>query len=131
VALSRINPEGLSEPVSYSHAVVATGSRIVFLAGQVALDANGQLVGGDDVGAQAHQVYRNIAIALEAAGARIADVAKLTTYVVGHRNGLLHQVMTARRTVFGDHAPASTFIGVEALARPEYLIEVEALAVLD
>jgi enamine deaminase RidA (YjgF/YER057c/UK114 family) len=129
--LSKLKPEGLSEPRGYSHVVVTTGSRIVFLAGQVALDPEGNLVGGGDVGAQAEQVYRNIATALAAAGADVSDVAKLTTYVVGHRGELLHHVMEARRTIFGDHTPASTFIGVQALARPEYLIEVEAIAVLD
>jgi enamine deaminase RidA (YjgF/YER057c/UK114 family) len=131
MTLSRSNPGGLSTPLTYSHVVVATGSRVVFLAGQVALDANGNLVGGEDVVAQAEQVYRNIVTALDAAGAKPSDVAKLTTFMVGHHPELLDPIAAARRAAFGDDAPASTLVGVQALARPEYLIEVEAIAVLD
>lgn len=129
--LSKLNPEGLSTPLTYTHVVVAAGSRIVFVAGQVALDADGRLVGPGDVVAQARQAYANVGTALRAAGAAPTDVAKLTTFVVGHRPELLGEIIDARRVVFGDHAPASTFLGVEALARPEYLIEVEGIAVLD
>jgi enamine deaminase RidA (YjgF/YER057c/UK114 family) len=81
--------------------------------------------------AQAEQVYRNVVTALDAAGAKPSDVVKLTTYVVGHRPELLQSIMAARRPAFGDHHPASTYVGVQALARPQYLIEVEAIAVLD
>ena len=129
--LQFLNPEGLSQPRNYSQVVIATGSRLVFVAGQVATDAAGNLVGGDDLEMQAMQAYRNVATALAAGGATLPDVAKLTTFVVDHGPGKLTTAMAARAAVFGPHAPAATFLGVQALASPEYLIEVEALAVID
>lgn len=126
-----INPEGLHEPPTYSHVAIARGARLVFLAGQVGYGADGKLIGEGDVVAQAEQACRNVATALAAAGAGIADVAKLTIFVVGHRPELLEPILAARAAVFGDHKPASTFLGVEALARPDLLVEVEAVAVLD
>jgi len=131
MTIELINPDGLAEPPSYSHLAIARGSRLVFLAGQVAYDPQRNLVGEGDVVAQAEQAYRNLATALDGAGATVRDVAKLTTFVVGHRPELIDPIMAARAAVFGDHKPASTFLGVEALARPEFLIEVEAVAVLD
>jgi enamine deaminase RidA (YjgF/YER057c/UK114 family) len=130
MTLELINPEGLSQPTVYSHLAVARGSRIVFVAGQVGFDANGDLI-GDDVVAQAEQAYRNVATAVEAVGGTVEDVAKLTTFVVGHRPELVGPLSAARAAVFGDHRPASTFLGVHTLIRPELLVEVEAVAVLD
>ena len=130
MSLELINPEQLHAPTVYSHLAVASG-RIVFVAGQVGYDSEGNLVGEGDVGAQAAQAYRNVATAVEAAGGSIGDIAKLTTFVVGHRPELIGPIMAAREQVFGDHKPASTFLGVETLIRPELLIEVEAVAVLD
>jgi enamine deaminase RidA (YjgF/YER057c/UK114 family) len=131
MSLELMNPDGLSTPPTYSHVAIARGTRVVFLAGQVAFDADGNLVGEGDVVAQARQAYRNVATALEAAGASIADVAKLTTFVVGHRPELIEPIMAARGEVLGGHKPASTYLGVESLARPGLLVEVEAIAVLD
>jgi enamine deaminase RidA (YjgF/YER057c/UK114 family) len=129
--IERLNPETLSTPQTYSQLVVAEGSRLVFVAGQVALDRDGNLVGGDDVGAQARQVCRNIRAALEAVGAGPEHIVKFTTLVVNHRPELLSVIATARQEELGDIRAASTLIGVQALARPEFLIEIEALAVLD
>ena len=129
--LERLNPEGMSTPLSYSHVVVAGGSRIVFVAGQVGMDGHGKLTGPGDLAAQARQAYRNVVAALAAVGATPADIARLTTYVVDHSPELLPVILKARSEVLGDHLPASTLVGVKALARPEYLIEVEATAVLD
>jgi enamine deaminase RidA (YjgF/YER057c/UK114 family) len=103
----------------------------VYVAGQVAADADGKVVAPGDVVGQARQAFVNLRTALEAAGATIADVARVTWYVVGYRVELLPELAAARREVFGDHAPASTLIGVESLATPEYLVEAEAVAVID
>jgi enamine deaminase RidA (YjgF/YER057c/UK114 family) len=110
--------------------VVARGSRTVYVAGQVALDGEGNVVAPGDVVGQARQAFANVRTALEAAGATIADVAKVTWYVVGYRAELLPELAAARREVLGDHAPASTLVGVQSLAMPDYLVEVEATAVI-
>jgi len=130
MTLELINPEALDTPATYTHVVIATGSRMVFIAGQEPEDAHGNLVGPGDLAAQARQVFANLGHALTAAGARPADVAKITIYVVGHRPEFLPVVETARVTLFGDHKPADALVGVATLARPEYLIEVDAIAVL-
>jgi len=130
MTLELVNPPGLHDPTVYSHLAIGRGSRVVFVAGQVGYDADGNLV-GDDHAAQAEQAFRNLAAALECAGARIDDVAKVTIFVVDHTLELIGPIMGARAKVFGEHKPASTYLGVAALIRPELLIEVEAIAVLD
>jgi enamine deaminase RidA (YjgF/YER057c/UK114 family) len=96
MALELVNPEDLPTPESYTHVVVATGSR-----------------------------------PLAAAGAGPEQVARITIYVVGHRPEYLPDISAARIAVFGDHKPADTIVGVETLAEPGRLIEVEAVAVVD
>jgi enamine deaminase RidA (YjgF/YER057c/UK114 family) len=125
------NPEALHRPPTYSHVAVGTGNRMVFVAGQVALDAGGSVVGEEDVAQQALQAYRNVAMALASVDAPIDSVAKITTFVVGHRPEMLEPIREARSAVFGDHLPGITLVGVQALARPEFLIEVEAVAMID
>jgi enamine deaminase RidA (YjgF/YER057c/UK114 family) len=124
------NPEGLHQPPTYSHLAIATGSRVVFISGQVGYDVEGRLV-GEDHHSQAEQAFRNVVTAVEAAGGSIEDIAKITTYVVGNHPQLLEPLMGARAAAFGEHKPASTYLGVESLARPGLLVEVEAIAVLD
>jgi enamine deaminase RidA (YjgF/YER057c/UK114 family) len=131
MTLELINPEELPTPESYTHVIVATGSRLVFVAGQVADDAQGNLVGHGDLAAQARQAFANVGRSLAAAGAGPEQVAKLTIYVVHHRPEYLPDISEARMAVFGDHKPADTLVGVETLAEPGYLIEVEAIAVTD
>lgn len=80
---------------------------------------------------QARQVFANLGVALAAAQASPGQVAKITIYVVRHRPAYLPVVEAARMTLFGDHKPADTLLGVETLAQPEYLIEVDAIAVID
>ena len=126
-----INPAGLYHPTTYSHVGVVSSGRLVFVAGQVAVDADGELVGPGDLAAQARQAYANVATALAAAGATPGDVVKLSTFVVDHGPGKLRTAMEAARSVLGDHAPTAVYLGVQALARPDYLIEVEAIAVVD
>ncbi len=121
----------LPSPPTYSHVVVATGSRVVFIAGQEPEDEAGNLVGPGDLAAQARQVFANVGRALTAAGAGPDQVAKITIYVVHHRREYLPVIEEARVALFGDHKPADTLVGVETLSQPEYLIEVDAFAVVD
>jgi enamine deaminase RidA (YjgF/YER057c/UK114 family) len=126
-----INPDDLPMPSTYSQVAVATGSRLVFVAGQEPEDVHGNLVGAGDLAAQARQVFANVGRALAAAGARPEQVTKLTIYVVGHRREYLPVIEEARVAVFGDHKPTDALIGVQTLSNPEYLIEVDAIAVTD
>ena len=124
---------GLLKTPSYSHVAVAAGARTIYLAGQVPADAQGKLVGGADLAAQATQVMENIGKALAAAGAGFADVVKITTYVVDYKPEHRAIISEVRGKFFGGRAapPASTLVGVAALAVPEWLIEIEAIAVID
>ena len=131
MTLELINPPGLPAPSTYSHVAIATGSTLVFIAGQEPEDPAGHLVGPGDLAAQARQVFTNLGLALAAAGARPNQVAKITIYVVGYRREFLPLIEAARITVFGDHRPPDTIVGVAALSRPEYLIEVDAIAILN
>jgi enamine deaminase RidA (YjgF/YER057c/UK114 family) len=130
VAVELIDPEGLLERPTYSHVAIARGSRIVFISGQVGFTPDGQLAGEDHF-TQAEQAFRNLATAVEAVGGTMQSILKITIFVVGNRPQLLEPLMNARATAFGEHKPASTYVGVESLARPALLVEVEAVAVLD
>ena len=130
MTLELINPAGLSAPASYSQVAIATGSRLVFVAGQVADDGQGNLVGPGDLAVQARRAFANVGTALAAAGARPDQVARITIYVVHHRPEYLPAISEARIAVFGDHKPTDVVLGVEALAHPELLIEVDAIAVV-
>jgi enamine deaminase RidA (YjgF/YER057c/UK114 family) len=131
MAFERINPADLARPETYSHVVVATGSRLVFIAGQVAEDGEGRIVGAGDLAAQARQAFGNVGRALAAANARPDEVAKLTIFVAGLQDEHLPAIEAARAALFGDHKPADALIGVATLAHPGCLIEVEAIAVTD
>jgi enamine deaminase RidA (YjgF/YER057c/UK114 family) len=130
MTLECINPPDLPTPPTYSHVAIAAGSRLVFVAGQEPEDEYGNLVGAGDLSPQARQVFTNVGRALTAGGARPDQVAKITIYVVGYRPEYLPVIEEARVAVFGDHKPADTLLGVETLSRPEYLIEVDAFAVI-
>ncbi len=130
--IERLRPQGLQINPAYSHVVVTTGARTVYISGQVAVDENGALVGAGDLGAQTTQVMLNLGRALEAAGATFADVVKITTFVVGYRPEQRAVIGAARSPFFpAGEPPASTLVGIEALAAPGWLIEIEAIAVLD
>lgn len=131
MTLELINPEGLSTPESYTQVVAAAGRRLVFVAGQLADDARGHLVGAGDFAVQARQAFANVGRALAGAGATPEQVARITIYVVHHRPEYLRVISEARISVFGDHKPADTLVGLETLAEPGYLIEVEAIAIVD
>jgi len=123
--------EGLLKNPAYSHVAVASGARTVYIAGQVAMDSQGNLVGAGDLSAQTEQVMRNLGTALAAAGAGFADVVKITTYVVDYKPEMRAAIGKARTPFFaGREPPASTLVGVSALAAPGWLIEIEAIAVV-
>jgi 2-iminobutanoate/2-iminopropanoate deaminase len=119
--------EGLPEPFSHYTDAVRAGN-LLFVSGCVALDGAGRLVGEGDVVAQARQVFENIGLCLAAAGASFADVVKVTTFLTDISDrGRINPV---RQEFFGDARPASTLVEVSALVLPEFLIEVEAVAVI-
>jgi enamine deaminase RidA (YjgF/YER057c/UK114 family) len=129
MTLECINPQTLPVPETYTQVVVATGSRLVFIAGQEPEDERGNLVGAGDLVAQAKQVFTNLGHALAAAGVRPDQVTKISIYVVGHRREYLPVIEAARVALFGNHKPTDVLIGIETLSNPEYLIEVDAIAV--
>ena len=128
--IERLNPVGLSQPTAYSHVVRATGGSTVYLAGQTPIDAAGNVVGEGDFAAQARQVFANIRTALAAVGGDVSDLVRTTTYIVNYTPELREALAAARSEAFGDVKPASTLLGVQALANPAYLIEIEGIAVL-
>lgn len=126
-----VNPPELGKPNGYTHVVIVNGGKLVFIAGQVALNEKGEIVGKDDFSAQAKQAFANMKAALAAAGATPKNIVKLNYYVVG----LTHEKLLALRSVrdsFIDvsHPPASTLAGVQALFRDDAQIEIEAEAVI-
>lgn len=133
MALEKLNPAAVHEPQGYSHAVVATGGRTVYTAGQVGVGIDGKLAGDGDLQAQAAQAFRNLRAVLEAAGATLADVAHLRIYVVGMTPDSLGPVVGGALEAVGADFPvtAATMIGVASLIEAGALIEVEAVAVVD
>jgi enamine deaminase RidA (YjgF/YER057c/UK114 family) len=131
MTLECINPRDLPIPETYTQVVVATGSKLVFLSGQEPEDIHGKLVGRGDLATQARQVFGNLGRALAAAGARPEQVIKINIYVVNYkRDECLPIIEKARVALFGDHKPADTVLGVATLS-PDYLIEVDAIAIMD
>jgi len=126
-----INPPTLATPRGYTHVVTTTGGKMVFIAGQVAWDVKGEIVGKGDLRAQATQAYANLQAALAAAGATTADVVKLNTYVVSFKSADLPVIREVRGQFFPqENLPASTLVGVQALALDGLLIEIEAIAMV-
>lgn len=131
MTIEHFKPKGLLINSAFSQVVAATGTRTIYVSGQVPIDESGALVGGDDLAAQTTQALYNVGLALAAAGASFKDVAKITTYVVNYRFEHRAIIGAARAPFFaGMTPPASTLVGVTALALPEWLIEIEAIAVL-
>ncbi|MGR6968164.1 RidA family protein [Streptomyces cynarae] len=135
MAITLKNPDGLPKIDVYRQVAIATGSKLVFIAGQVAWDAEGVTVGEGDLATQVQQAYLNIATALDAAGGSFEDVAKLTFYVVDWTADkmppLLDGISRAAAKLGVTPVPPTTLIGVAALDIPEHLVEIEATAVLD
>lgn len=126
--IERANPAGLSTPTGYSHVVSTRGGRTIYIAGQVALDAQGRVVGVGDLAAQARQVFANLEIALKAAGATFEHVVKTNYYL--RDASQVATVREVRSKYFTKELPASTLVEVPRLAQPDFLIEVEVIAVV-
>lgn len=135
MAITLLDPEGLPKVGVYRQVSVATGSKLVFIAGQVAWDADGTTVGAGDLAAQVEQCYLNIGTALAGAGGSFDDVAKLTVYVVDWTPDKMPQFLEgaarAAAKLGVTPVPPGTLVGVAALDVPEHLVEIEATAVLD
>ncbi|MFI0543239.1 RidA family protein [Streptomyces sp. WSLK1-3] len=135
MSITLLNPDGLPEIDVYRQVAVASGSRLVFVAGQVAWDAEGRTVGAGDLAAQVEQSYLNVGTALAAAGGSFDDVAKLNVHVVDWTPDkmpqLLEGISRAAARLGVTPVPPATLLGVAALDVPEHLVEVEATAVLD
>ena len=122
-----IRVDGLADPIShYTDAVVA--GELLFISGLVGVDRHGALVGGDDVVAQARQVFANLRAVLDEAGCRIEDVVKVTVYLTDVDDR--PKINPVRQEVFGDARPASTLVEVSRLAVPGAKVEIEAVALL-
>ncbi len=123
-----INPPTLARPMGYTHVVEASGARTFYISGQVAMDDSGNIVGEGDMGAQARQVFENLHTALRSVGASFKDVVKLTYFIVD-----MSQMQTVREArdqyIQPEYRPASTAVEVRRLAREEFLLEIEAVAV--
>jgi len=128
--ITRINPPELGSPPGYSQIVEVTAGRILFIAGQTALDRNGNVVGSNDFAAQASQVFNNLSIALKATGCTAANLVKLTVFLTDMDN--LTRYREARNRFFASvtppAAPAVTLVEVSKLYGPDFLIEIEAIA---
>jgi reactive intermediate/imine deaminase len=128
MAKTVINPSALAAPNGYSYATAKTGTTL-YVSGQVALDGQGKLVGENDAAAQTEQVFQNLKTVVEAAGGTLDDVVKLTIFVTD--SSYRPAVAAARLKYFKEgQYPASTYLVVSALAVPQLLVEVEAIAVV-
>ena len=125
----KVQASTVPEPAAaYSQGIIAEGRRILFISGQVPVDANGDLVGRDDMRKQARQVFENLQSQLRAAGADMGDVAKLTIFVTDMSQ--FSVVSEVRSDYVEPEYPAASTIEVSSLADPDWLLEIEAYAVL-
>jgi enamine deaminase RidA (YjgF/YER057c/UK114 family) len=127
MAIQRFQPDGLSRSDLYSPAV--RSDNVIYIAGQVAQDERGEIVGRGDFRAQAEQVVANIGTALAAAGAGFEHLVRITIYMTDARYRDVMREVTRKH--FGANLPASTLLVVAALARPECLLEIDAIAMVD
>ncbi len=129
-SIVRINPPELGTPPGYSQIVQVSSGRIIFIAGQTALDRDGNVVGKNDFAAQAEQVFRNLDIALQAAGCTAGNLVKLTVFLTDMDN--LARYREARNRFFGlvtpPAAPAVTLVEVSKLYGADFMIEIDAIA---
>lgn len=126
---TELSPKSIPDPrPRYTQGILAEGKRLLFIAGQTGVDADNNVVGKGDVAAQTEQVLKNMKAVLDEAGASFADVVKITTYITDPR--FRDGITPARNKYFGENPPASTLVVVSGLADPDYLVEIEAIAVL-
>ncbi|MBR0829537.1 RidA family protein [Bradyrhizobium manausense] len=128
--ITRYNPPELGQPPGYSQIVEVSHGRMIFLAGQTAVDADGNVVGKGDFAAQAAQVFRNISLALTARGYDASNLVKLTVFLTDMNNLAVYREARNRffATVRPVAAPAITLVEVSKLYGPDFLIEIEAIA---
>lgn len=132
MAKNSSSPPTLPPAPGYSQIVEVTGGRTVYIAGQVALSTDGQVIGPGDLETQARHVFTNLVTALAEVGATPSDLVKIGIYVVDHQPDKLATIRRVRdETLQADPPPASTLIGVQSLALPDYLVEVDGIAVVD
>ena len=129
-SITRINPPELGTPPGYSQIVDVSAGRIIFIAGQTALDRDGNVVGKGDFAAQAEQVFANLAIALQASGCTPAHLVKLTVFLTDMSNLTSYREARNRffATVAPPAAPAVTLVEVSKLYGADFMIEIEAIA---
>ena len=123
--IERINPEGMTQPTAYSHLVKI--DNLLFIAGQVALDGDGNVVGEGDMSAQVRQVLENLQSVLASEGADFSNVVKVNIFTTDIDS--FRESSAVRREYLGDHPPTSTLVQIERLARPVFLVEIEAIAI--
>ena len=130
-AVQFLNPQGLSKPNGYTQVVVSPSAKIIYVSGQVPLNAKGEVVAEGDFRRQVTQVMENLKVALAAAGATMKDVIKANYYVVNLKPEQVAVIREVRSKYFSaDHPPAGTLVGVTALVQEGYMIEIEAEAAL-
>jgi enamine deaminase RidA (YjgF/YER057c/UK114 family) len=131
MAIEFLNPTELCPTFGWTHVVSSRGGKTIHISGQVGIDAAGKVVAKGDLKAQTEQAFRNIEIALKSVGATFADVVKTSLFVVGLKPEHVPIIREVRgRYVSTKHPPASTLVGVSALVGPDWLIEIEATAVV-
>src|SRR4030088_3500168 len=128
--ITRINPPELGTPPAYSQVVDVSAGRIIFIAGQTALDRDGNVIGKNDFAAQAEQVFRNLAVALEASGCTAANLVKMTVFLTDMDNLALYREARNRffASVTPPAAPAVTLVEVSRLYGQDFMIQIEAIA---
>jgi enamine deaminase RidA (YjgF/YER057c/UK114 family) len=127
-----LNPNDLHPTAGYTHVVTANQGKMIFVAGQVALNKQGDLVGKGDLRAQTTQVFENLKVALVAAGATFADVVKLNIYVPNYKPTDVPVIREVRsKYVSKEKPPAATLVGVQSLVREDFLIEIEVIAMIN
>jgi enamine deaminase RidA (YjgF/YER057c/UK114 family) len=129
MSIEKINPSTLMEPAGYTHVMVASGTKRVYVAGQTGVDSDGNLA-GPDLTSQTAQALRNVTAALEAGGATWNDVAKMNILVVGYEPSMGDALFAGVGEVFGDGMPlpAATLYGVQSLFEPQFLVEIDVIA---
>lgn len=131
MALTFRQPDALAKPIgSYSQVIEVTSGKLVFIAGQTAVDAQGKLVGKGDIAAQTRQVMENLKTAVEGAGGSLRDIAKLTIFTTDLPAFRQH-TGDLRKAYFPRDYPTSTLVEISQLAHPDFLVEIEAVAAID
>ncbi len=123
-----MNPSGIADPSPSGFTAVVKAGNTVYIAGMVAQDENGNVIGAGDAEAQTRQIWRNIEVAVSAAGGSLADIVKTTTYVTGIEHA--GAVRAVRGELFPSNPPTSTLLVVSELANPAYVVEIESVAVV-